>query len=115
MRFTVALASLAFFMGVNAQTTQCTPGSCWSGGPSNATNHGCAVWDGGVNANEKCGFEGAITCTTCLPCSTDPANGGCYTSPTQAEGTGCTQWGGGVGPWETCGFTGAVLCLQCAA
>ncbi|KAJ7256781.1 hypothetical protein B0H12DRAFT_1111673 [Mycena haematopus] len=106
MRFALALASLAFFAGINAQ--ECTAGSCWNS-PANATAHGCQTWDGGVNAWATCGFVGAVTCTTCLPCATNTT--ACYTSPTEAEAAGCSTWAGGVDVWATCGFDGAVRCL----
>ncbi|KAJ6585335.1 hypothetical protein B0H19DRAFT_1109256 [Mycena capillaripes] len=113
MRFTLTLASssLALLAGVNAQT--CTSGSCWTS-PANATDHGCNTWAGGVDAWSTCGFEGAVTCTTCLPCSTDATAGGCYASPNQATGAGCTTWNGGVDAWATCGFEGAVTCSACS-
>ncbi|KAF8214917.1 hypothetical protein K438DRAFT_1954922 [Mycena galopus ATCC 62051] len=113
MRFTLALASLALFAGASAQLgLPCIEGGCWNS-PANATDHGCATFDGGVDAWATCGFTGAVTCTTCLPCSTNATAGGCYASPDQAEGTGCTTWAGGVDVWATCGFEGAITCSIC--
>ncbi|KAJ7022726.1 hypothetical protein C8F04DRAFT_1272311 [Mycena alexandri] len=93
MRFILTFASLALVANalpstLIARTTPllCVAGGCWNS-PSNATGHGCAQWDGGVNAQATCGFAGAVTCTTCAPC----VQGGCYTSPDQADGTGCIQ------------------------
>ncbi|KAJ6530046.1 hypothetical protein DFH09DRAFT_1327008 [Mycena vulgaris] len=110
LRLTLTLASLALFAGANAQALLCTKGSCWNS-PTNATDHGCQFFAGGVDAWATCGFEGAVICTTCLTCSA----GGCYTSPTQATGTGCVAWAGGVDAWATCGFEGAITCTTCKA
>ncbi|KAJ7437085.1 hypothetical protein B0H11DRAFT_633038 [Mycena galericulata] len=105
-------ASLALFAGANAQTV-CASGQCYVS-PSNATALGCEVWAGGVDAWATCGFEGAVTCTSCFPCVTDGKAGGCYTSPNQATGAGCIQWAGGVGADATCGFDGAITCITCS-
>ncbi|KAJ7771115.1 hypothetical protein DFH07DRAFT_241848 [Mycena maculata] len=102
-----ALVSLALFVGANAQSL-CTSGTCYNS-PANATDLGCEFWDGGVNAWATCGFEGAVTCTTCFACSV----GGCYASPDQATSAGCAAWAGGVDAWTTCGFEGAVTCTTC--
>ncbi|KAF9017514.1 hypothetical protein BDZ89DRAFT_377584 [Hymenopellis radicata] len=113
MRFTLALASLAFVASANAQLALlCTAGSCWNS-PDNATDHGCQTWAGGDGGSNTCTFP-EVTCTACLPCSTNATAGGCYTSPDQAEGTGCTSWAGGVDAWETCGFEGAITCNTCS-
>ncbi|KAJ6481873.1 hypothetical protein C8R45DRAFT_932615 [Mycena sanguinolenta] len=112
MRFTLALASLVF-ASVNAQQgLLCTTGSCWTS-PANATDHGCQTWAGGVDAWTTCGFDGAVTCSACLSCTTNATAGGCYASVDQAEGTGCTTWAGGVDVWATCGFDGAITCSSC--
>ncbi|KAJ7145094.1 hypothetical protein C8R43DRAFT_550361 [Mycena crocata] len=112
MRFAFTFGTLASLSVLTvANAVICEPGSCWSGGPSNATNFGCKVWAGGVGPWEQCGFEGAIVCNECLPCVQDS----CYVSPNQATGSGCTQWAGGVNAWETCGFEGAIICLACPA
>ncbi|KAJ7464406.1 hypothetical protein FB451DRAFT_1263433 [Mycena latifolia] len=106
---TLTVAAVALFAGANAQDhLPCVEGGCWNS-PANATDHGCATWDGGVNAWATCGFEGAVTCTTCLPC----VDGGCYSSPNQLFGTGCAAFEGGVGAWDTCGFEGALICHGC--
>ncbi|KAJ7117966.1 hypothetical protein C8R43DRAFT_1112641 [Mycena crocata] len=94
------LASVSALAVVAAADVICEPGSCWSGGPANATSFGCDIWEGGVGAWETCGFEGAD---------------GCFTSPNQATGSGCTQWEGGVDAWDICGFQGAVICHACPA
>ncbi|KAF9039546.1 hypothetical protein BDZ89DRAFT_1129423 [Hymenopellis radicata] len=102
MRFTLALASLAFVASANAQLALlCTAGSCWNS-PDNATDHGCQTWAGGDGGSNTCTFP-EVTCTACLPCSTNATAGGCYTSPDQAEGTGCTSWAGGVDPGKPVG------------
>ncbi|CAK5283887.1 unnamed protein product [Mycena citricolor] len=107
-RFSAAVIALTLAGVATAQV--CSSGSCWTS-PSNATDHGCQTWAGGVDAWATCGFEGAVTCTTCLPCNTEH----CYTSPSQATGAGCTAWAGGVDVWQTCGFDGAITCRTCAA
>ncbi|KAH8825135.1 hypothetical protein DL96DRAFT_1612044 [Flagelloscypha sp. PMI_526] len=95
--FVVALASFSFFSVATAQGGACSAGSCWENGPSNATDHGCQTWEGGVDAWQTCGFEA------------------CYTSPNQATGAGCNAWHGGTDAWEQCGFEGAITCRECAA
>ncbi|KAJ7913511.1 hypothetical protein B0H13DRAFT_2004624 [Mycena leptocephala] len=115
MRFTLTLASLALLVGVSAQThLLCTEGGCWNS-PANATDHGCSNWAGGVDADATCGFDDAVTCTTCLPCIAhgNSTVGGCYTSPDQLFGTGCTAFNGGTGAWADCGFEGALTCNSC--
>ncbi|KAJ7076711.1 hypothetical protein C8R44DRAFT_993012 [Mycena epipterygia] len=105
--FTSTLAALTLVAGANAL---CTDGSCWTS-PANATDNGCLVWAGGVDAWATCGFEGAVTCTTCDTCQA----GQCYTSPTAATGSGCAVWAGGVDVWAACGFEGAISCTTCSS
>ncbi|KAE9407027.1 hypothetical protein BT96DRAFT_914916 [Gymnopus androsaceus JB14] len=115
MRFTYALLSLALVTFANAQaatngSTTCAVNTCWENGPDNATDHGCAVWAGGVGAWATCGYVGAILCDSCEACTV----GGCYTDPTTAIGTGCTDYEGGVNATAICGFDGAIICHICS-
>ncbi|KAJ7290017.1 hypothetical protein C8J57DRAFT_1274989 [Mycena rebaudengoi] len=108
LRLTSVVALVTSFVGATAQQALCASGACYDS-PFQATDNGCDRYDGGVDAWEKCGVQGAVTCRTCQNCWVD----GCYSSPTQATGTGCTRWTGGVDSWKTCGFTGAIICNIC--
>lgn len=57
-RLAFTLASLALFGVADAQN-RCASGECYVS-PANATDSGCDVWDGGVDAWATCGFEGAV-------------------------------------------------------
>lgn len=66
MRSTYTLLSLAFVMFANAQqytngSIICGVNTCWENGPDNATDHGCTVWAGGVDAWAECGYVGAVS------------------------------------------------------
>ncbi|KAJ7267264.1 hypothetical protein C8J57DRAFT_1327138 [Mycena rebaudengoi] len=59
LRLTCVVALVAFFVGATAQQAVCASGACYDS-PSNANNNGCDLFDGGVDAWEKCGVQGAV-------------------------------------------------------